>query len=498
MKDERRNRKLSRRAMLRASLTGTGAVLLAACGNPPASSDGGVTAASTAGSSAASTAASAAPSTAAAASASPSALSLPAGAAGKLTVIHRTEYFEGVQNKFRDLVTQFAASKGTELDISTANPEAFGDFNAKMQAAVQAGTPPDLAYHTLSIPQLHFLDILEDVTDVVEEARQKYGEIVPATAEKNAQIDGKWWAVPFMSNTGAWFARKDAFEAAGVDLSKLTDYNSYRDAALKVSDPSKEMWGWGLTINKSGDGHGLITHVIQSFGSRFVDQTGQKVTFNSPETVQAVTWLKETYTSDTYKKMLPPGIESWTDVSNNESYLAGKIALTNNAFTVYTKAKQDNNPVFGNTAVLQVPLANDGTRLVSGANGWFTIFKGAKNVDLAKQAILHMLDPKNFMSMVTEGGGLFLPAYKNLWTDDVLKLDPNFATLQEIIFNPTAYTGQAFPANPNAAIAGIDAQAILSQMMANVNNGSMTPEQAVEDAHNKMVQIFEELGLPQS
>ncbi len=34
--------------------------------------------------------------------------------------------------------------------------------------------------------------------------------------------------------------------------------------------------------------------------------------------------------------------------------------------------------------------------------------------------------------------------------------------------------------------------------MANVNNGSMTPEQAVEDAHNKMVQIFEELGLPQS
>ncbi len=87
---------------------------------------------------------------------------------------------------------------------------------------------------------------------------------------------------------------------------------------------------------------------------------------------------------------------------------------------------------------------------------------------------------------------------RNLWTDEVLALDPNFKTLQEIIFNPTAYTGQAFPANPNAAIAGIDAQAILSQMMANVNNGSMTAEQAVEDAHNKMVQIFEELGVPQS
>jgi maltose-binding protein MalE len=35
-------------------------------------------------------------------------------------------------------------------------------------------------------------------------------------------------------------------------------------------------------------------------------------------------------------------------------------------------------------------------------------------------------------------------------------------------------------------------------MMSNVINGTMTPEEAVEDAHNKIVQIFEELGLPQS
>ncbi|HEU5100056.1 MAG TPA: hypothetical protein VFU22_13600, partial [Roseiflexaceae bacterium] len=96
------------------------------------------------------------------------------------------------------------------------------------------------------------------------------------------------------------------------------------------------------------------------------------------------------------------------------------------------------------------------------------------------------------------GGGLFLPAYKNLWTDEVLKIDPNFATLKEIMFNDTAYTGQAYPAKPNPAIAGIDAQSILSQMMTNVTTGGMTPEQAVQDAHDKIVQIFEELGLPQS
>jgi multiple sugar transport system substrate-binding protein len=355
-----------------------------------------------------------------------------------------------------------------------------------------------LGYHTLNIPQMQFLDIVEDVSDVVEEAIQKYGDVVPVVAEKNAKIDGKWWAVPFMSNTGAWFARRDIFEAAGIDVDTLDTYDKRRDAALAVSDASKEIWGWGLTINKSGDGHGVITGAIQAFGGRFVDETGTKVTFNSPETLAAVKWLQETYTGEKYKPMLPPGIESWTDPSNNEAFLAGKIALTNNAFTIYGKAKLDKNPIFPNIAVLHVPNTNDGQRLESGGNGWFTIFKGSKNVDLAKETILHMLDPQNFMPMVQGGGGLFLPAYKNLWTDEVVALDPNFPTLKEIIFNPVAFTGQAYPADPNPAIAGIDAQAITSQMMTNVTTGQMTPEEAVQDAHERIVQIFEELGLPQS
>jgi multiple sugar transport system substrate-binding protein len=136
--------------------------------------------------------------------------------------------------------------------------------------------------------------------------------------------------------------------------------------------------------------------------------------------------------------------------------------------------------------------------LEAGGTGWFTIFKGSKNIDAAKQVIMHMIDPTIFAPMVQEGGGLFLPAYKNQWTDDILKIDSNFATLKEIIFNPTDFTGVAYPADPNAAIDGVLPAAIPSQMMANVLNGSMTPEEAVKDAHDRIVAIFEEGGLPQS
>ena len=52
-------------------------------------------------------------------------------------------------------------------------------------------------------------------------------------------------------------------------------------------------------------------------------------------------WLLETYTNAKWETMLPPGIMSWTDSSNNEAYLGGKIAYTQNAGTVYAKAVVD-------------------------------------------------------------------------------------------------------------------------------------------------------------
>jgi multiple sugar transport system substrate-binding protein len=424
-------------------------------------------------------------------------LPLPEGAAGKLTVIHKTEYFAEVQDLFREAVVEFAADKNVELDVSTANPELFGDFLAKMQAAVQAGNPPDLGYHTLSIPQMYALDIVEDVTDIVEQAISQYGPVVPVIAEFNAKIDGKWWAVPFMSTTGAWFARKDLFAAKDIDVYSLDTWDKRRDAALAVSDPENNVWGWGITINRSGDAHGFILGLIQAFGGSFTDETGLKVTFNSPETIAAVEWLKETYTSEKYKPMLPPGIESWTDTSNNEAYLAGTIALTLNQPSVYAKAKADGNPVFENTAVLHGPKTLDGRLLEAGISGWLTIFKGAKNKDVAKELILSLIDPAKITAMASKGGGLFLPAYQNLWTDDLLAADPNFEVFREILLNPDIFYGRSHPATPNALIDAIDGAAITSQMMANVTSGGMSVEDAVQDAHDKIVQIFEEGGAPQ-
>lgn len=429
-------------------------------------------------------------------------LALPEGAAGTLTVIHRTEYFEQAQSIFREIVEDFAASNNVQLDISTANSEAFGDFLGKMQAAVAAGNPPDFAYQSnISNSQMHLLNLVEDVTDVVDEAVSRYGEIMRGTnAQRNGQFDGVWKAVPFLANTTGYFVRSDKLEELGLDpATDLVTWDQRRDAALEMSDPDNEFWGWGLTPNQSGDGYGYVMLLINSFGGSYTDESGLVVSFDSPETLAAVEWLAETYDrSGPYAAALPPGIESWTDISNNEVWLAGNVGYTHNAFSLYAQGKRDGNPVFPNTAMLRAPqgpagLNHDG----GGIGGWINIFRGAPNIALAKELTLALLDPSNFNRMSAVAGGLFNPAYESLWTDELLSQDPNFVTIKEMVSVEEPWIGHYWPAGPNAAIDAIQAASIPNQMMSNVISGRMTPAEAVRDAHNQIVDIFEEGGIMQ-
>lgn len=424
---------------------------------------------------------------------------LPVGQAGKLTVIHRTEYFEAAQTAFRDTVAAFAQKSNVELDISTTNPESFGDFLGKMTAAVKANNPPDFAYTSnVSISQMHLLDLVEDVTDVVEEAIKRYGDIMPGlNAAKNAQFDGKWAAIPLIGTTTGYYIRGDKLKEQNIDPATLKTFSDRREAALKMSGP--DFYGWGVTPNQSGDGFGYLTLVIQNHGGHFTDETGQVVTFDSPETVAAYEWLKETYDRNgKYAAALPPGVESWTDTSNNEAFLAGQIGYTHNAFSVYAQSKRDANPVYENITLLRAPTANNGDSRDGGnVGGWMTIFKNAPNVDLAKKLALDLLDPANFGKIASLGSVLFTPAYANLWTDELLAGDRNLAIIKEQVSVTNPFLGQSWPANPNAGVDAIRAQGVVEQSVGNVISGRMSPADAVKDAHNKMRDIFEEGGMPQ-
>ncbi len=77
-------------------------------------------------------------------------------------MLHRQEYFKELEDQIKSKTEEFIKESGMEPDVSTVNPEVFGDFMAKMEAAVGAGNPPDLAYHGNSVAQMFDKDMTED------------------------------------------------------------------------------------------------------------------------------------------------------------------------------------------------------------------------------------------------------------------------------------------------------------------------------------------------
>ena len=119
------------------------------------------------------------------------------------------------------------------------------------------------------------------------------------------------------------------------------------------------------------------------------------------------------------------------------------------------------------------------------------------NADLAKKLALDLLDPANFNKMSSAGGALFTPAYEKLWTPELLASDPNLAVIKAQVSVKEPFLGSSWPALPSAPIDAIRAQGVVEQMVGNVISGRMSPEDGVKDAHNKIVQIFEEGGIMQ-
>ncbi|MGH3488503.1 MAG: ABC transporter substrate-binding protein, partial [Actinopolymorphaceae bacterium] len=147
------------------------------------------------------------------------------------------QYFDKANTAVDNILQTFAKDTKTTVKNATFNADE-GNFVAKQQAAVRAGNVADMASVDAGrfVSQMHELDLIEDVTDVVDELVAALGP-AGGTAEYSLVIDGKWWGIPFYTMGSGWFARKDWLEEKGIAYDDLKTYEDARDAALEISDP---------------------------------------------------------------------------------------------------------------------------------------------------------------------------------------------------------------------------------------------------------------------
>lgn len=418
-----------------------------------------------------------------------------------LQVIARQEYFKEVEGAFDAEVQKFAQLTGSKIENNRIN-EDTGQVVQKMDAAVKAGNGPDIAYFDRFVPELYQLGNIVDVSDVVGQISDAYGA-PEDNVRINATVGGKYYGIPYSTQGAGYFARKDWLTEKNIKITDVKTFENLRDVALEISDPARNRYGWGMTVNQSGDGNGLIQGVINAYGGAGASDDGKKAIFNSPETVQAVTFLGDIYTNPKYKNMLPPGVQSWNDTGNNEAWLAGVIGITTNQFSLYAQSKATKNPVYDNTVVFPGVIGTSADRpLAFGNYSYFVIFKGAKNPDLAKALARYLVGGSALVNIVKPANGLILPAYKKVWESDPYYLngDPVFSASRAVVEQPlpiATKTGLHFPQTPSPAWQQAYNSYILTDMMGQVIQKGVKPADAVKQASDRIVAAFNQLGIPQ-
>ncbi len=244
----------------------------AAATKPAASAATGATTAPSASAAAAGTPA-ASGSTTAAASGAIKPIPPPASGAFKgqtISTLARQEYFKGTETAYDQELMKFAQITGASIDNTHQNVDT-GDTTTKQDAAVKSGNAPVLFYGAGWAQQWYQLGDLLDVTDVVNQLQDAYGPVEDAF-KFELVVDNKWWGIPYSTQATGLFVRKDWLAEKGIKPTDVKTFENMRDVALQISDPSKNRYGWGMSVNRSGDGNTMVQSVLQAYGGAINQQ----------------------------------------------------------------------------------------------------------------------------------------------------------------------------------------------------------------------------------
>jgi multiple sugar transport system substrate-binding protein len=376
-------------------------------------------------------------------------------------------------------VEAWAKERKVDVEMDWAT---FGDREPKFVAAIEAGNPPDVA-------EMHFLGpmrykaALRDVSKLAGEIAHAKGGMLPF-AEKITKVDGKFLAVPRYAMISTFFIRKDVMDAKGLKPPKVYDPDVI-EFARKAQDPSKDLYGFGQTLNRSDDGDGFMDNILWNYGGGTWDKEGKPAlgTAFREQNLKALQFAVDTITKH---KIQPPGVMGWTDVSNNEAYMAGKLVTTNNGASLYYAMVQKKHDLAPKTLLVLTPGGPGGAFVSSSCYNW-GIFSKSKHADLGEDLIRWMEDEKRFNEYLHVSVGQAGPVYKGRVDNPYWKSDPNFdAIVQNILRSvPTGHPGPLTP-----AAVEVRAQHILTDMAGRVVTAGLSPEAALKEAHARVEEIY--------
>ena len=378
-----------------------------------------------------------------------SAALVPAMAQDKLTVWWAKGFYKTEDDALYATMRKFEAkNKNVKVELSLFPA---GDMIAKTVSALDAGSPPDVAYSSVYDLQLTakwaFDGKLEDISSVIEPIRSGFEDrALSTTFLYNDRTKSRaYYAFPIQQTTLHIHYWKDMLAGAGFQESDIPkDWEGYwRFWCDKVQPAYRQKTGtrafgtgFPMGVDAADSFYSFLTFA-DAYNVKMVNDSG-KLLVDDPAVRQGLIKAMTDYTSVYGKGCTPPSSTNWKEVDNNIAFHNKTIAMTHNAtLSIAAKWLDEANGTDPQRDVAKrnyyelivttgFPNKPDGSRMVSRATvKTGVIFKDSKHKALAKHFVAFLLDEANLTPYVEGALGRWFPVTKAAQQRPFWKADPH-------------------------------------------------------------------------
>jgi multiple sugar transport system substrate-binding protein len=434
-----------------------------------------------------------------------------ANAAARTATVWWTQGFVREEDAaFKAMVAEYEKASGNTIDYSLVP---FAPLMQKIVSALTSGDVPDVLTHVTAgatlVPQNAWNDKLVDLTDVVETQKSQYHPtaLLASRYYNNVTRTRGIYSVPYMTGVLPFHIWGSLVEKAGYRMSDAPKtWDAFWDFFKPMQKALREkgvrgLYALGLQATTTGpaDGNNMFHYFLIANGGNGIVTPDGAAHLDDPQVKDAVI-RSLTYITTAYKEgYVPPGALSWNDADDNNAFHAKQILMALDGTISIELALAQKKEEYDDIVTMGLPNDNAGKPIPAqlGVIGAF-VPKGAKNLELAKDFLKYVIQPKVVNAYLKSGLGRFLPAMPELIRSDPFWLDPKdphrAAYTREGLLEPTVPGYPVF--NPGYAEA--NAQQIWGMAEADVIREGMTPQAAAEKALNQIGTILAKYPIAQS
>jgi multiple sugar transport system substrate-binding protein len=436
----------------------------------------------------------------------------PVSAQEKLNVFWVKGFYKAEDDALFEAIKKFEAkNKGIKVELSQYPIQ---DMIPKTVAALDSGSPPDVAYADVYDFQVTakwaYDGKLEDITSIIDPLRAKFEPRALSTTflYNNAAKNRAYYAFPVKQQTMHIQYWKDMLANAGFKESDIPkDWKGYWNFWCDKVQPAyrqktgNRAFGIGqpLGVDSSDSFFSFLTF-MDAYNIQLVNDAG-KLLVDDPAVRKGLIEAMSDYAAVYSKGCAPPSATSWKDPDNNVAFHNKTTVMTHNAtISIAAKWLDDMNNAALTEAQRAVAKKNyteliatagfpnkpDGTKMTyRAAVKTGVIFKDGKNKAAAKKFVAFLLEEANLTPYVEGALGRWFPVTKNAQQSAFWKSDPH----RLAVYNQFMAGTTPFEFTKNYRFTVLNNENVWAKAANRILNEKWTAERAVDEMIGRIKQV---------